>query len=142
GGGRREARWAVRPLHHAHQQAEGEQARESGGETRRAGEQREKEDNRNEHLAMPDRVREPAAEDGEEPPRHAEDADNGALILDAQPEIIQHEREEWRNDPAVEADEAEAEAEQRDGLPLVRSIPAVRGTHSRNGVTTTGGAVL
>ncbi len=121
---RREARRAVRPFHRAHQRADHDQSHEAACHAGQTGQQREQHDRRDQHLAMPDLVGNPAAEDREHAPCEAERADHVAAVLHAQAEVFSHaERQQRRDDPAVEAHEPEPEPEQRDRFPLVRRIP-------------------
>ena len=41
-------------------------------------------------------------------------------------EIAEHEGQQWRDDPAVETDEAEPEAQERHRLPFVTGVPTRR----------------
>jgi hypothetical protein len=73
---------------------------------------------------VPDLVGEAPRDNREHAPKDAEDTGQPADLAFRQAEIGGHRRKQRSDDPPVEADEAEADAEQRDGLPLVRRIPA------------------
>src|SRR5690606_7444985 len=87
--------------------------------------QREQDDCRDQHLAVADPIRQAPRENREDAPHHAEYSGEPADIPFGEPEVLRNEREERRDDPAVEADEAETETEQRDRFPLVRRIPSL-----------------
>ena len=72
---------------------------------------------------MPDRVREAPRKDREDAPEDAENAGESADLPLGQAEVRRHRGKQRRNDPTIESDEAEADAEQRDGSPFVGGIP-------------------
>ena len=74
------------------------------------------------HLATPEAIGQSARDDCEHTPCEAERADEIAEVLIVEVQVLHHRREQRRDDPAVQADEAEAEREQDHDLQLVALV--------------------
>ena len=72
--------------------------------------------------ATADLVCEVAQEDSEHAPAQPQNAEDIADVLATQVQIACNRWNQWSDQPAIEADEAEAERQRRDGLPLIGCV--------------------
>jgi hypothetical protein len=76
-------------------------------------------------FAAADTVGQPAQKNCRHAPGDAQDRHQIVDVLGRQMQIPDHGRRQGRDDPTVQADQAETQGQERDGLPFIIGVPAL-----------------